>query len=522
MAQPNEKLAKSLKVLRNFQQESGIAAIESSKISRSHRERLMKNGYLKEVAKGWYISVNPEDQMGESTAWYTSFWSFCSKYIPSKYGKEYTVSADQSLIIQAGNWTVPDQLIVNAIKGTNKTIQLLLETSLLILKSNLFTKVDIEEKGGVNCLTLESSLIHCSPKLYKTNPIDIKTALSLIKDASEINRQLLKGSHSVVAGRLSGAFRFIGSSRIADDIVKTMESADYKVVEVNPFEEIESSSKLIRETSPYVSRIKLMWEEMRNKIIELFPEEPGISSNTAAYLKSVDDLYATDAYHSLSIEQYVVSGELIEKVKSGTWDLENEEDKKHKDAMAARGYYQATLSVKESIKQIIDGENSGKVVDLDHGNWYRELFNPSVTAGIIDPSDLAGYRNRPVYISNSKHVPMNKDAVVDSMFTLFELLQNESQASVRAVLGHFIFVFIHPYVDGNGRMGRFLMNSMLASGGYPWTVIPVEEKTRYMRSLEEASTNQNIAPFAEYLAYLVENSLRGTPIAKSIKTPDGV
>jgi Fic family protein len=44
--------------------------------------------------------------------------------------------------------------------------------------------------------------------------------------------------------------------------------------------------------------------------------------------------------------------------------------------------------------------------------------------------------------------------------------------SVRVVLGHFVFVYIHPYIDGNGRMGRFLMNLMLASGGYPWAVIP--------------------------------------------------
>lgn len=40
-------------------------------------------------------------------------------------------------------------------------------------------------------------------------------------------------------------------------------------------------------------------------------------------------------------------------------------------------------------------------VDQDHSTWYRELFAPSVTAGICKPSDLAGYRNRPVFISNS-------------------------------------------------------------------------------------------------------------------------
>ncbi|MFX4493710.1 Fic family protein, partial [Acinetobacter baumannii] len=91
--------------------------------------------------------------------------------------------------------------------------------------------------------------------------------------------------------------------------------------------------------------------------------------------------------------------------------------------------------------------------------WYRELFAPSVTAGLLKASDLAGYRNHQVYIGNSKHTPLNKEAVREAMPTLFELLQEEPEASVRAVLGHFIFVFIHPYMDGNGRMGRFLMNA---------------------------------------------------------------
>jgi len=70
-------------------------------------------------------------------------------------------------------------------------------------------------------------------------------------------------------------------------------------------------------------------------------------------------------------------------------------------------------------------------------------------------------------------------------------------------------------VDGNGRMGRFLMNAMLASGGYPWTIIPVEERETYINALESASFGQNIKPFAEYLFYLVNAGLKGTPIANN-------
>lgn len=71
--------------------------------------------------------------------------------------------------------------------------------------------------------------------------------------------------------------------------------------------------------------------------------------------------------------------------------------------------------------------------------------------------------------------------------------------AVRAVLGHLIFVFIHPYSDGNGRVGRFLMNAMLASGGYPWTVIRVKRRVEYMAALEAGAVGNDIAPFSRFV-----------------------
>jgi hypothetical protein len=57
------------------------------------------------------------------------------------------------------------------------------------------------------------------------------------------------------------------------------------------------------------------------------------------------------------------------------------------------------------------------------------------------------------------------------------------------------------------------MNLMLASGGYPWTVIPVQQRNEYMKALEEASVNLNILPFVEFMSRLVNNSMLGKPVA---------
>ena len=89
------------------------------------------------------------------------------------------------------------------------------------------------------------------------------------------------------------------------------------------------------------------------------------------------------------------------------------------------------------------------------------------------------------------------------MPALFDLLMEEENPAVRVVLGHFIFVYIHPYFDGNGRIGRFIMNLMMAAGGYSWTVVPVERRGEYMEALETASVELNITPFTKLLASLL-------------------
>ena len=518
MASPSEKLAASLQALKGLQ-DRGIVAVRSSDLSRTHRERLIENGFLQEVMKGWYISARPDGQAGASTAWYASFWDFCAAYLNERFGTEWSLSPEQSLMLHAGNFNVPKQLLVRTPKGGNKPTSLPHGTSLFDVRASLPEPGEREELRGLRVFSLPAALVRSGPGLFAGSTTEARTALAMIRDASDVLAILLEGGHTVIAGRLAGAFRNIGRENIADRIVNDMGKATYKVRETDPFAMPAPFVLSTREASPYVTRMRLMWHTMRADIPILFPAAPTGAVDSDGYMKRVEEVYVTDAYHSLSIEGYRVSGALIERVRSGAWNPDSiKEDREHRDALAARGYYDAFQAVKQSIEKVLKHENAGAVAGVDHAEWYAELFGPSVTAGILRPGDLAGYRNGPVYIRNSPHAPPSREAVRDMMPVLFELMAEEADPSTRVVLGHFIFVYIHPYFDGNGRMGRFLMNVMLAAGGYPWTVIPVERRAGYMAALEAASVEGNIKPFASFLGEIVKDNIDGKPGPKVPKS----
>lgn len=495
-----EKLASSLEELETLQS-GGSIALRSKDMSRTHRERLLKAGFLKEVMKGWYIPSRPDENAGESTAWYTSFWGFCAQYLSDRFGDDWSLSPEQSLIIHAGNTTVPAQLLVRAVKGGNSKTDLPHNTSLFETRATIASDEALEIVDNLRLFSVEDALILVPEVFFQNHPTEARTVLAMMPDASPLLGKLLDGGHTRAAGRLAGAFRSIGSEKVADEILAAMKAASHDVREINPFEQSILVPNAGRITSPHVHRIRLKWESMRDDVIDLFPKAQPITNDIDAYLKQIDEIYVTDAYHSLSIEGYRVSPELIDKVRSGTWNPElDEQDRALKDALAARGYWEAFQRVKESIRAVLEGADAGEVVERDLSDWYRNLFAPSVTAGILKASQLAGFRSSTVYIRQSQHVPMSPEAVRDCMPVFFDLLKAEDDPTVRIVLGHFIFVFIHPFLDGNGRIARFLMNVMMAAAGQPWTVIKLEQRAAYMAALETASVKEDIRPFAAFLA----------------------
>lgn len=501
MPSPHEKLAESLATLQTLQR-AGRRVIQSRELSRLHRERLVANGFLQEVMKGWLISSNPGARAGDSTPWYASFWEFCGRYCSERFGDDWHLSPEQSLLLFAENTVVPKQVVIYSPRGTNHNIELPFGTSLYDLKqSTMPGAADVIVKDRLRLFSPSAALTKVPESFFRRQPIETQVALTSLRDASDLLRILLTGGNSVKAGVIAGALRRIGRPEFADEVLNAMKAAGYDARESDPFEGTKTFSTLPPAASPIVVRIQAMWKSMGDVVKANLPDAPGLPQDKRGYLESVEDIYKSDAYHSLSIEGYSVTPALIERVQAGSWDpAHHEEDRKNRDALAARGYWQAFQRVKEAIAEVIAGANPGARVRASHMNWYRELFQPFVAAGVIPAAALAGYRNDAVYLRTSRYVPPRWEGVRDAMPALMELLENETHAGARAVLGHWLFGYIHPYPDGNGRIARFVMNVMLASGGYPWTVIKVEDRAAYLYALDRASIDMDIAPFSTFIA----------------------
>ena len=528
MVSPHQKLADALAVLSGLQGQ-GRHIFRSSQFPREHRQRLLRNGYLRPVIKGWLMLSRPDALPEDTTAWHASFWEFCARYCSHRFGDRWHLSADISLRLHAEDTTVPSQVVVRAPQGRNNNLRLPFGTSLFDLAAlEAPPAADLCERHGLRIYTIEAALVHAPSSFFRDHPVEARTALASIRHVAPLVSRLLAGSHSTIAGWLAGAFRHMGRDAFADEIRRAMRETDHDSFrETDPFMAADSSLEgagrtSLRSGSSVMHRLRVLWDRARGPVLSVFPDAPGLPSGALAqqYLDDVATAYLEDAYHSLSIEGYRVTSELIDQVRSGKWNPEEvAADRRQHDALAARGYWQAFQAVRQSVEAILEGAEPGPLFRDVHGQWYLRMFQPFVAAGAYDRSALAGYRNRPVFIRGSRHVPPRSELLPDCMEALLDLLEHEPEAGVRAVVGHWMLGYIHPYPDGNGRLARFLMNAMLASGGYPWTTIRVEDRRRYMAALEEASVEQNISAFADFVGEQVALLLGATHHETPYLTP---
>lgn len=129
----------------------------------------------------------------------------------------------------------------------------------------------------------------------------------------------------------------------------------------------------------------------------------------------------------------------------------------------------------------------------------------------IDKENAGRYRKVPVIISGSRHVPPQPyllEPMMQDLFRWYEQIKDTMHPVVLAANMHEKFVSIHPFIDGNGRTARLLMNLILMQHGYPIANIKGDNDSRlkYYQTLEQASTGDNTA-FVEFIEDVVTDSL---------------
>lgn len=137
--------------------------------------------------------------------------------------------------------------------------------------------------------------------------------------------------------------------------------------------------------------------------------------------------------------------------------------------------------------------------------WNIRNIHSLILKG-IDNKNAGRYRTENVVISGAKHIPPKHYEITDLMQELIEEYDNNWEGYhpvVRATLLHGEFVKIHPFIDGNGRTARLLLNFELMRNGYTPIIIKNEDRAKYYEVLDIAHTTMNYEPFIKLVSELV-------------------
>lgn len=121
----------------------------------------------------------------------------------------------------------------------------------------------------------------------------------------------------------------------------------------------------------------------------------------------------------------------------------------------------------------------------------------------IDDKDAGRYRTENVIISGASHIPPESIRVPELMEKLiyrYDEWKEKYHPIVVAALLHAEFVKIHPFIDGNGRTARLLMNFEVMKNGYPPIIIKTEQRHKYYDTLDEGAMTGNYTEFVKIVA----------------------
>jgi len=172
----------------------------------------------------------------------------------------------------------------------------------------------------------------------------------------------------------------------------------------------------------------------------------------------------------------------------------------------------------KSLREINETLNHKKAFDYIlgyKGDITKEFIlelHKLVVANTLRPelnSQIGRFRNVQVFITGVLWFPPKPSEVADRMTALLTWYSKNKRTLHPLILAsyfHTEFEKIHPFVDGNGRVGRLLMNFILHKNKYPMINIPNAIKYKYYDALEKAQTKNNLRPFVKFMVEILKET----------------
>ena len=214
-----------------------------------------------------------------------------------------------------------------------------------------------------------------------------------------------------------------------------------------------------------------------------------------ATLKSLNENELVDwTYNSNGIEGNTLTLKETKVVLEGI-TIGGKSVKEHLEAI---NHKEAILYLEELVKE------ETTITERDIKNIHQLILKD------IDNGNAGCYRTENVIISGATHRPPDHILVRDQMEQLIINLQTwtkQYHPLVAAALLHGEFVKIHPFVDGNGRTARLLMNFIAIKNGYPPLIIKKDQRMEYYDALDTAHTTKNYTQFVKLIVAIAGKAL---------------
>jgi Fic family protein len=174
-------------------------------------------------------------------------------------------------------------------------------------------------------------------------------------------------------------------------------------------------------------------------------------------------------------------------------------------------------SMREHLEIINHKEAIDYIEELSHKKTEElrktDIFNiHSIILQGIDPKNAGKYRDVPVYVNlrdGTRHIFCDPLRIVDEMDIFFNWLFSfkKEHPVIIAAEAHTRFVSIHPFIDGNGRTARLIMNLILIQNGYTPVIIQNKRRINYLDAIESWQQNNGKEKFYEIIIEYESESL---------------